>query len=496
MCPDRKTLLDWLTGQLAAEQLEEIYAHVESCSQCQSAIIGLDEADSLLDDLGNLQEIVKLPTLCERMLLKSQSKFAQRLTASQDQQTTRLPNDRIRDYILCELLGMGGMGAVYRARHERLGREVAIKVLSPRQVNSRTAIERFNREMSAIGKLSHPNIVSALDAGCENGIHYLVMEYLDGFNGRQLVERLGPLPFSAAAKIVLLISEGLQHAHQQGFVHRDMKPSNFMVTDEGSLKVLDLGLSLWRDAKTSGISDSLVVGTLDYMAPEQMTDSEQVDQRADIYSLGNTWHFLLYGYPARIDHARDIQPEEGSRGEPSVELPPELRALLKQMLAEPAEERPSYLAEVTAQLAPWTTDGDLHSLITQARQVEPETATSTPPLIPSAWLEPSKNGLQLLPQRLLQLRSVIVLGAALLCSLGLGIGWNSWGTKNQVKHEDRVKPTERTSLPKGEADTRQANTQKKETHPRRIVSTSKGPFPDTWLRFKIPDDFRGEQETL
>ncbi len=394
VCPDRKTLLKWLTGQLSDESLDEIYAHVASCSGCQKEIMAIEGEDSLIEDLGELVGIVELPEACERMLLKSQNELGQTRAAGKDKSVTRLANDRIHDYVLRELLGVGGMGAVYRAEHVWLRREVAIKILSPQRLHSLAAVERFEHEMLAVGKLAHPNIVTAFDAGCEEGIHYLVMELIEGFDGSQLVERLGPLSFADAAKITLLAAEGLQHAHEQGFVHRDMKPSNLMVTTDGNVQVLDLGLSLWEDTKRPTPKACKIVGTLNYMAPEQLVDSERVDHRADIYSLGNTFFFLVHGRLA--DHntpsEKRSQEESISEGCEEASIPAELTEFLDRMLAESADDRPGSAAEVAAQLRPWASDADLALLVQRAEQIGPKRTEAIPPFILSAWLEPRKKG--------------------------------------------------------------------------------------------------------
>src|SRR5205085_11414758 len=182
-------------------------------------------------------------------------------------------------------------GTVYKAEHTRLRRLVAIKLLSADRTQSPSAVARFDREMHAIGGLDHPNIVRALDAGEHEGKHFLVMEFVAGDDVSALLARLGPVPVADACEIVRQAALGLQHAHQAGLVHRDIKPGNLMLTPDGVVKVLDLGLALLSQPAETGrelTGSGQVMGTLDYMAPEQGDDMHGVDIRADVYSLGAT----------------------------------------------------------------------------------------------------------------------------------------------------------------------------------------------------------------
>ncbi len=214
-------------------------------------------------------------------------------------------------YVLCDKLGEGGMGAVYRARNWRLDKVVALKLIRKERLANDGAVRRFHREIRAAAQLSHPNIVRAFDADEVDGTHFLVMEYVEGTDLHQLVRGHGPLTVAAACDYVGQAALGLQHAHERGMVHRDIKPHNLLLTGAafpegggppagGTVKVLDLGLARIEAGEDDGQSSTMthsgvVMGTADYMAPEQSLDSRDVDTRADLYSLGCTLFFLLAG---------------------------------------------------------------------------------------------------------------------------------------------------------------------------------------------------------
>lgn len=219
----------------------------------------------------------------------------------------------IGPYLITDKLGEGGMGKVYKATHRRLNRVVALKVLRSTVMNDPRVLKRFHREAQAAARLEHPNIVRIYDAHEENGQHYLVMEFINGMDLCQLVQENGTLPVYLACEYIRQAAIGLQHAHEQGLIHRDIKPANLLLSSDstqsdaisphGVVKILDMGLarpSLESGIEESGTSvtqDGTVVGTPDFMAPEQAKNSKTVDGRADIYSLGCTLYFLLTGKP-------------------------------------------------------------------------------------------------------------------------------------------------------------------------------------------------------
>ena len=200
-------------------------------------------------------------------------------------------------YVIQDRLGSGSMGRVYKAQHVLMGRSVALKVIAPEIVSNQRVVARFQREMKLVGRLDHPNVVRAFDADQLGNILYIVMEYVQGQSLGQRFRSKGPMsPFEVtgyAAQAAL----GLAHAHAQGIVHRDVKPSNLFLTPENQVKVLDLGLGILMESDSStsfATADGIAVGTIDYMSPEQACGKD-VDGRSDLYSLGCSMHHLITG---------------------------------------------------------------------------------------------------------------------------------------------------------------------------------------------------------
>ena len=263
------------------------------------------------------------------------------------------------EYTILSAIGAGGMGQVFKAEHRRMKRIVALKVLPPAAVKSPEAVKRFQQEVQAAARLDHANIVTAHDAGEAHGVHYLVMQYVDGRDLASLIAERGPLPVAKAIDYMLQAAHGLAYAHGKGVVHRDIKPANLLLSNEGVIKILDMGIARLDDAlpapgKQPMTTSGEVVGTADYMAPEQGDDAHQADARADIYSLGCTLHFLLTGQPPyrgsslpqkMMAHREQPVP---SLIEKRGDVPPALDGLFTRMMAKRPAERFQTMQEVVA----------------------------------------------------------------------------------------------------------------------------------------------------
>jgi serine/threonine protein kinase len=203
------------------------------------------------------------------------------------------------NYAILDKIGQGGMGTVLKAEHKRMRRVVALKVIGPKSSSSPTAARRFHREVEAAAKLIHPNIVTAFDADEADGTNFLVMEYVDGADLSTLVKLDGPLPVETAVNCLLQAARGLEYAHSKGVVHRDIKPRNLLLDREGTVKILDMGLARVETSSGGDQTDltgsGQIMGTIDYMAPEQAVNPKDADERADVYSLGITLWYLLTG---------------------------------------------------------------------------------------------------------------------------------------------------------------------------------------------------------
>jgi serine/threonine-protein kinase len=211
---------------------------------------------------------------------------ADRLSAQQEEFEEK---HEIAGYKLEEKLGAGSMGTVYRARQLSLDRRVAIKILSPHLARKKDYIERFLKEARAVAKLNHPNVISGIDVGEEGGVRYFVMEYASGMTVGQLLERGGAMDESRVLRVALQIARALEHAHEAGLVHRDVKPDNILLTKDHIAKLCDLGLA--KDSAEAGRA----LGTPAYISPEQAQGSADVDIRSDLYSFGCTLYHMLTG---------------------------------------------------------------------------------------------------------------------------------------------------------------------------------------------------------
>lgn len=266
-------------------------------------------------------------------------------------------------YKVLDLLGTGGMGAVYLVEHVRLHCLYAMKTLPRERIKDPAALARFYREARATAAINHPNIVRTHDVDQDRDLHFLVMDYVDGCDLQRVIDVNGPLEVSAAAHLISQTATGLQQIHNTGWVHRDVKPGNILITREGVVKILDLGLArLFDEAKsvTQQYSESGVLGTADYLAPELAIDGNVLDIRSDLYSLGVVMYHLLAGrtpfgkgsVAQKLMWANLRQPDPLEQLRP--DLPPELIAIVMRLLAKEPADRFQYPNEVVDALVPWT----------------------------------------------------------------------------------------------------------------------------------------------
>lgn len=324
------------------ESPAELLSELESSGLLTPSIV--EHRDALLKSASAeqvAQELVRLELLTE---------FQAEVTLKQE----AIPLV-IGDYIVEKMLGRGGMGFVLKARHRRMKRPVAIKFLLKSLTESEDFQKRFEREVEAAAQLDHQNIVTAYDAGVHDGNHFLVMQYVDGDDLSAIVKTKGPFGISAAVDAIRQAAEGLDCAHELGIVHRDIKPSNLLMDRKGVVRVLDMGLARIQRSPGDAVDGTgnadltgtgSVLGTIDYMAPEQALDAKKADHRADIYSLGCTLYFLLTGNPpfgnetimrrllahrqSKIPKIREVRPE----------APDELEQIFSTMMAKRKRDRP------------------------------------------------------------------------------------------------------------------------------------------------------------
>jgi len=270
------------------------------------------------------------------------------------------------NYKLLRHLGTGGMSSVYLAEHKHMRQLRAIKVLPQHRVNDSSYLGRFYREARAAAALDHANIVRAYDVDNDGDNHYLVMEYVEGTDLQKTIATQGVLSYETAAEYVRQAATGLAHAHAVGLIHRDIKPANLLIDLRGTVKILDMGLARFSDdeqqASLTQLHDENVLGTADYLAPEQAINSHTVDGRADLYSLGCTLYFALTGHPPfpegtmaqRLLMHQQREPAPITNDRPDA--PRDLLLICRRMMEKRVEERYQTADEVAAALGQWLAD--------------------------------------------------------------------------------------------------------------------------------------------
>ncbi len=366
-CPPTEQLKAYLSGKLDESASGVLAQHLLDCQACERTAVELEQEPDTLVEL--LQEDTSAAE-------PSQAPTRHEVAANSD--FLQFPQV-LGQYELKTRLGTGGMGAVYLGRHKSLDKQVAIKLLPVLPAQNTEFVARFQREMRAAGKLDHPAIVRTTDAGEHQGIHYLVMDAIDGMDLGRLVRVEEKLSGADACEMARQAAVGLAHAHEKGIVHRDVKPSNLMLDASGQIRILDFGLAqigFWESGSAEITTVGQLMGTLDYMAPEQAERGGAVDYRADLYSLGATLFRLLTGR-APLAAAPNLTPLEKLRLL-ATHRPPKLRSLrpdapealseiVDAMLAREPSQRPASAIHAAELLEPFGTESDLNGLLQRAR---------------------------------------------------------------------------------------------------------------------------------
>ncbi len=401
-CPELSQLSAYLLGQ-ADEATSDIFdAHILHCENCQTVLARNhpheDTFVAALKSGFSAGEFDDEPALRNVIQQINERDFQRNSGAATPgtQVVGNLPEIAVKPaqagltlgpYRLLKVLGSGGMGRVFLAEHSRLEMIVAVKVLADHLTNAPQAVARFDREMKAVGRFNHPNIVRATDAGEFQGQHYLAMEYIDGRDLFQIVRSNGPLKVNDACEVIRQAAVGVQHAHEHGLIHRDLKPSNLMVTKDGLIKVLDLGLARLHSKTNEGLtSDFQVMGTADYIAPEQALKSLEVDFKVDIYSLGCTLYALLCGQPPFADEKhssslRKIIAHEQELPklvhERRAEVPVKLSEIINIAMAKSSSDRFTSAHDFGVALQPFADGANLVALYNAASSPPSESDSNT-----------------------------------------------------------------------------------------------------------------------
>ncbi|MEQ1824304.1 MAG: serine/threonine-protein kinase [Pirellula sp.] len=406
-CVPPEKMREYLSGWLDEPESDSIESHLRRCSQCELRISSLEsEPDSLAVQVRDGLETAHAqdsdtPDAAVAYALRQAKRLPVAESPEPPERVEPNIDSHIGPYEIERSLGQGGMGCVYLGKHSQLHKRVAIKVLPSRPFRNDHYAARFKREIRTAGQLNHPAIVQATDAGQHDGTHYLVMEFVDGLDVSRIARLVGMLNVPDACSIAKTVALGLSHAHAMGVVHRDIKPSNLMISQSGDVKILDFGLahvSLWDEASAELTTVGQLMGTLDYMAPEQAERAEAVDYRADLYSLGATLFRLLCGR-APLVASPGLSPLAklrvlATQKSPKLDTlrpdaPPKLVGLVERLLARDPNDRPASAAHVAEELSEFVEKADLQSLVSKAMLAD-NVADNADPATGETW-RPSRE---------------------------------------------------------------------------------------------------------
>lgn len=372
-CPSHDFIQDFLAGQLDVITDQAVADHLDECPNCQQLVRKeTSVAESCLpwsrpssqDTVFVGRSHLETATLTAPGDLARFSRETMQWLRSHRTEIPRL----IGKYEIVRVLGRGGMSIVYQGVDPDLGKEFAVKVLSESRKNDPASILRLRREMKAIGRMHHPNVVDVAGAGShDDGRPFLVMELLRGCDLNSHVQAHGPLPADKACSVVISAALGLQHAHEKQLVHRDVKPANLFRQEVGAVKLLDFGLASFVSESTDALHETpgrgFVMGSVDYVSPEQAVDAAAADYRSDIYSLGCTLAFLLTGRPLFSgDTISEILRAHASRPRPSLlkllpNMPSDLNRSFQKLVARHPNERAQSMQEVIDLMSPFAASG-------------------------------------------------------------------------------------------------------------------------------------------
>lgn len=374
-CPNHDQLRTWLDDESV-----DLSNHIDTCAFCQQSVqTMLEDYDEFLHSFREVALHAANPSQ-QRSLDAIKEKVVQRLSTdspvgAQEGNADEWIGRRLGQYEIEELVGKGGMGRVYRARHIHLQKDVAIKLLLASRASHGQAADRFAREWVASAKVTSPHVVQALDAGKVDNVAFLVLEFLEGLNLRKLRQATSQLSIPIACELVRQATVGLKAIDDAGLVHRDIKPSNLMLTSDGVVKLLDLGLARFNESESPGdgelTASGVVLGTMQFMAPEQCRKPGEADVRADLYSLGCTLYYLLTGQPPfhgpSYESIYDVMRGHVKDEVPSIakyrdDVPEDLIAIVDKLLAKAPEDRFATPTELIDALSSFATEVNLQSL--------------------------------------------------------------------------------------------------------------------------------------